>query len=337
MSEKQSSILKKVLYPLVAIGLLFWVYKLVDPKETWAYLKKANYYWVIFAMFLALMSHLVRALRWKMLIEPMGYETSHKTSFYAVIMGYTVNYFTPRVGEVARCALKSKTDNIPVDKLVGTVVTERVFDLIVTLLIAITAFFVQYELIGDFFNEQLTQNGGGSTGKLVLLGAVLVSGVIGLWVFSILKKRKNNHPIVQKIIDFVGGLLQGARSIFKLKNPGLFLFYTALIWVLYFATPYVVFLSLEGTSHLGLDATLTTLLVGTMALIIPAPGGIGSFHYFVPLGLSLYGIDRNLGTSYAIISHTSHMIMIFLVMGIIGIKMWLDKRDKQVDESPEYS
>ncbi len=333
MKKSTLATLKKVLYPLIAVGLLYWVYLRIDPAKTYDQIKEANYGWVLLASFVALMSHFVRAVRWKMLIEPMGYKGKTSTSFYAVIIGYAVNFLTPRMGEVARCAVKSKVDGMPVDKLVGTVVTERVFDLVVTLLITIAAFFFQYDLIGDFFTEQLNQNGGGNSTKLILLGGFLVLSVAGLFVLGWLKKRENNPPFLQKIINFVSGLLDGAKSIFKLKNPLLFVGMTLLIWVLYFATPYLLFLSVEGTAHLGFDAALTTLIVATMAIIIPAPGGIGSFHYFVPLGLVLYNIDINVGTSYAIISHTSHMVMIFVAAGVVSVIMARDRRKKRLNES----
>ena len=326
MTPNQKKNLKKVLYPTVAILLIVWVYNIVQPDKIIEDLKGANYAWVGLAAIVGLFSHFMRAVRWKLLIEPMGYESKVRTSFYAVMIGYMVNYAAPRVGEVVRCAVKSKTDDIPVDKLVGTVFTERIFDLIVMLLVTVIAIFSQYQLIGDFVAKSLdTAEGGGAT-KLILFGALVALGVIGLWVYFWLKKRANNPPIIQKVLNFLDGLLEGAKSIFKLKRPWLFLFYTGVIWLMYFLISYFVFFALEGTSHLGLDAAATTLIVATFAVIIPAPGGIGSFHYFVPKGLALYGIGLSLGTSYAIISHGSQMLMICITGGISMLMVWLEQR-----------
>jgi glycosyltransferase 2 family protein len=326
LTPKTKKILKKLLYPTVAILLVLWVYNKVQPNEVLADLKGANYFWVALAALAGLFSHFIRAVRWKLLIEPMGYKARVRTSFYAVMVGYTVNYATPRVGEVVRCALKSKTDDIPVDKLVGTVFTERVFDLLVTLLVTIIAVFSQYQLIEDFVMKALNSAEGSGTGKLYILGGLALAGIAGLLVYLWLKKRENNPLLIQKVIDFLDGLFEGAKSIFKLKRPWLFLLYTVIIWLMYFLVSYLIFFALDGTSHLGLDAAVTTLIVATFAVIIPAPGGLGSFHYFVPQGLLLYGINISLGTSYAIISHGSQMLMILIAGGLSMLMIWLEER-----------
>ncbi|MFT5513404.1 MAG: uncharacterized membrane protein YbhN (UPF0104 family) [Bacteroidia bacterium] len=328
MTPNQKKNLKKILYPIVAILLIIWVYNSVQPEKVVDDLKGANYAWVGLAALAGLLSHFVRAVRWKLLIEPMGYKSNVRTSFYAVMIGYTVNYAAPRVGEVVRCAIKGNTDDIPVDKLVGTVFTERVFDVIVMLLVTVAAIFSQYQLIGDFITKSLDAADGGGSAKLILLGALIAIGVLGLLVYFWLKRRANNPPIIQKVLGFLDGLFEGARSIFKLKRPWLFLFYTGVIWLMYFLVSYLVFFALDGTSHLGLDAAATTLIVATFAVIIPAPGGIGSFHYFVPKGLALYGIGLSLGTSYAIISHGSQMLMICITGGISMLMVWLEQRKK---------
>lgn len=329
MSSPILKVLKKAMYPLIAVILIIWVYYKIQPDKVLEDLKGANYLWVGLAALAGLFSHFIRAVRWKLLIEPMGYKARVKTGFYAVMVGYTVNYATPRMGEVVRCALKNKTDNIPVDKLVGTVFTERVFDVLVTLLVTVLAVFSQYDLIESFITNALNKAGDSSTNKLIVLGVFAVLGFAGLAVFFWLKKRKNNPPIIDKLLQFVVGLLEGAKSIFKLKRPWLFLFYTGVIWTMYFLVSYLVFFALDGTSHLGLDAAVTTLIVATVAVIIPAPGGLGSFHTFVPQGLLLYGIDLSLGTSYAIISHGSQMLMIFLTGGISMLLIGFERRKAQ--------
>jgi glycosyltransferase 2 family protein len=326
VNPRLKKVLTKLLYPLVAVLLIIWVYHKVQPEEVLDDLKGANYFWVVLAAVAGLFSHFIRAVRWKLLIEPLGYKARVKTGFYSVMVGYTVNYATPRVGEVVRCALKSKTDDIPVDKLVGTVFTERVFDVLVTLLITVIAVFSQYNLIEDFVTKSLNSAGDNGSTKLLLLVGLVIVGLVGLIIYFWLKRRTNNPPIIQKVLGFIDGLFEGAKSIFKLKRPWLFLFYTGLIWLMYFLVSYLVFFALDGTSHLGLDAAVTTLIVATFAVIIPAPGGLGSFHYFVPQGLVLYGIDVSLGTSYAIISHGSQMLMIFVTGGISMLMIWLENR-----------
>jgi len=322
---------KTLLYPLLAVALLYFVYiQIPDPTKVWTAIKTANYGFVGLAALAGLTSHFTRALRWKLLIEPMGYTSRLKTSFYAVMVGYTVNYALPRVGEVARCTLKGQLDDVPVDKLLGTVVTERVFDVLVTLLVTVLAVVTQYDLIADFLADLLNQDQQGTQMKLVLLGGLAVMGVVGLVIYNWLRKRENNPAILVKLLDIVEGILTGVKSIFKLKKPWLFVFYTLVIWFMYFMVNYLVFMALPETSHLGLDAAVVTLVVATVAVIIPAPGGLGSFHYFVPLGLTLlYGIDKNPATSYAFISHASQMIMICVLGGISMIAAGFLKRQKR--------
>ncbi len=326
MKNKLLKILKRVAYPLVGLGLIYLVLQKVDSNEIWTALKTANYGWVLLAALAGLTSHFVRAVRWKMLIEPLGYASRVRTGFYAVMVGYAVNYATPRFGEVVRCALKSNTDNVPVDKLVGTVFIERVFDLIVTAIITLIAVFIQYDVIGNFIAEQFQENGGGSSIKLIILGGLAACGIVGILIYNRLRKRELKNPLLRKIVDLITGLIEGAKSILKLERPLLFIAYTLVIWLMYFMVSYLIFFALDSTSHLGIDAALTTLIVATIAVIIPAPGGLGSFHYFVPLGLLLYGINIQDGTNYAIISHASQMLMILVIGGISAILVRFEKK-----------
>jgi uncharacterized membrane protein YbhN (UPF0104 family) len=326
LKNRLLKILKRIAYPLIALGLIYLVLKKVDTNEILTALKTAHYGWVLLAALAGLTSHFIRAVRWKMLIEPMGYKSRVRTGFYAVMVGYAVNYATPRFGEVVRCALKSSTDDIPVDKLVGTVFIERVFDLIITAIITLAAVFIQYDIIGNFIAEQFAENGGGSSFKLIVLGGMAVCGIIGIIVYNHLRKKDLKNPLLKMVINLITGLIEGAKSILKLKRPLLFIAYTLIIWLMYFMVSYLIFFALDSTSHLGIDAALTTLIVATIAVIIPAPGGLGSFHYFVPLGLLLYGIEIQAGTNYAIISHASQMLMILLVGGISAILVRFEKK-----------
>lgn len=316
---------------MLAIGLMVWVvYKIEDKESAWNAIKEANYLWVLLAAFAGFLSHLIRAIRWKMLIEPLGYESRIKTGFYAIMVGYMVNYVTPRFGEVMRCALKNRTDKVPIDKLAGTVFTERVFDLIITALITLAAIIFQYDLIWNFLVDQFNQNQQNGTIKLIILGALPLMGIVGIIIFNKIKSKEIANPVVKKVIDFISGLLDGAKSIFKLKRPFLFIFYTLAIWFMYLMVSYLIFFAVDGTSHLGMDAALTTLIMATIAVIIPAPN-IGGFHYFVPLGLaSLYGINKDIATSYAIISHASQMLMICIIGGISFYLVGIEEKRKNV-------
>lgn len=316
---------------MLAIGLLYWAFTKIDIQKLGETLKTANYFWVGAAFLAGIASHVIRTIRWKMLIEPMGYKLNLKTGFYGVMTGYLVNIVTPRVGEFARCALVHETDKIPIDKLIGTVVTERIFDLIVTILITLAVVWFQMDLIGGFIHDLFMKNDG--TTRIYQLIILVVIGAAGLGFYLLIRKFKNpsnQSPFIKKIFDFINGLLDGVKSIFKIKHPMLFVFYTLLIWFFYFLMSYVIFFALDSTSHLGVDAALTTLIMGTVAIIIPAPGGFGSFHYFVPLGLTLFNIDLDTGTAYATLSHTTQMVMIAVVGGISMILAGQIKKRKNL-------
>jgi glycosyltransferase 2 family protein len=320
---------KKILFPLLAVILLYSAFTKIDVNKLIETLKHANYIWVVVAFLAGICSHLVRALRWKMLVDSMGYNVRVRTGFYAVMTGYLVNIVTPRVGEVARCAMYHETDDVPVNKLFGTVVTERIFDLIVTILITLAVIWFQIDLVGEVINDLFIENDGSSRViKLIIVGGLSLFLLAGYLIVRKIRAPGNQPAWVKKVLDFANGLLDGAKSIFKIKRPFLFLIYTILIWFLYFLMSYVIFFALGATEHLGIDAALTTLIMGTIAIIIPAPGGFGSFHYFVPLGLKLFDIDQDTGFAYAALSHTTQMVMIAIVGGISMILAGRERKKK---------
>ncbi|MCB9240396.1 MAG: flippase-like domain-containing protein [Flavobacteriales bacterium] len=318
---------KYFLFPLLSIGLLYWAFTKIKLDDLLQALQNANYFWVGLSFFVGVFSHYLRALRWKLLIDPMGYNVRVRTGFYSVMTSYLVNIVTPRVGEVARCAMYNKTDGVPVDKLVGTVFTERVFDLIITGLITVTVIFIQLDQIGDLINGIFADDS--STSKLVKLGilaAIGVAGLIGYLVFRRMVKSENQPAWLRKIFDLINGILDGAKSIFQMEKPFLFIGYTLGIWIMYFFMSYLIFFALDSTSHLGIDAALTTLVMATVAVVVPAPGGFGSYHHFVPAGLALFGIALADGLIYATLAHTTQMVMIATVGGLCVYLGGLEKR-----------
>jgi uncharacterized protein (TIRG00374 family) len=237
----------------------------------------------------------------------MGYKVSSWASFHAVILGYLVNLVLPRVGEITRPAVLSKIEGIPFNKLVGTVVVERVVDLLITLLIAISIFFIQFSIIQEFVTDLFANSGQNQFIWYVIAGILLL-----LSTYLVYRNRKWFYqlPIINKFQSFIEGLLDGMKTVFSLNRKGLFIFYSLFIWLMYFFMPFFIFYALEGTSHLGVSAGLTVLLFGTAAMIIPIPGGVGTFEYLVPAALALYGITNNIATSYAIITHAIQFLVI---------------------------
>jgi|TARA_B110000967_G_scaffold140152_1_gene143117 uncharacterized protein (TIRG00374 family) len=306
-------------------GLLFYLaVGSQDLPEVWEEIKGADTKWIVLSMVCGILSHLARALRWNLLLEPMGYKATTAGSFHAVILGYLVNMGLPRVGEITRPAVLSKLEGIPFNKLVGTVVVERVVDLLFTLLIAVAIFFLQFDLISEFVSSLFQDT---DVGSFQLYG--LIIAVILAFGIVIYRKREWFYklPIIGKFKSFIEGLLDGVKTIFHLKRKGLFIFYSLFIWVMYFFMPFFILYAFAGTSHLGFGAGLTVLLFGTAAMIVPIPGGVGTFEFLVPAALAIYGIAPILGNSYALVTHAIQFIVIIGV-GIVSLIYFILKSRK---------
>lgn len=321
MTKNVKTAIQTVVFLTLGIVLFYYA---IGSEPIGEEIENANLFWIGVSMVCGILSHLARALRWNLLLQPMGYKASPWASFHAVILGYLVNMVLPRVGEITRPAVLSKVENIPFNKLVGTVVVERVVDLLITLLIAIAIFFIQFQIIYDFFFGLFTDF---NTQNAIIYTVIGLLVVVGLFV--VYKKRHwfYNLPIIGKFQSFIEGLLDGMKTVFSLQQKGLFIFYSIFIWVMYFFMPFFVFYALDGTAHLGASAGLTVLLFGTAAMIVPIPGGVGTFEFMVPAALALYGIAPLIGKSYAIITHAIQF-MVILGVGAFSIIYFIVKNQK---------
>jgi uncharacterized membrane protein YbhN (UPF0104 family) len=333
VNQHLQNILKTIVFLSLGVALLYWAFRGMEMERVLQDLQQAHYQWVAIAIICGILSHLSRAARWRLLIEPMGYQARLSTSFFAVMSGYLMNFIVPRMGEVSRCALLGRSDNIPFDKLVGTVLVERLIDLLMVVVLVSLILAVQFDLLSawlmDNFQKSQSGNGGGIPSWLLIVAAIAVLGAFVLWVF---RDKLSNTALYQKIRSFAEGMIEGLKSVMKLNKPTLFIFHSIFIWVMYFLMSYFVFFALDATAHLGLAAGLTTLFTGTLAIIVPVPGGIGTYHTLVAAGLLLYGIEDGDGKIYATLSHASQMFMIFVIGGSSLMIMALSSRKKSKDE-----
>ena len=323
---------------LVGIGLLFLAFNNIKLEEVWKELKEANYSWLLGSMFLALCSHYFRALRWNQLINQMQYKTSTITTFYSVMIGYLANLALPRMGEVTRCVVLSKKEKIPFNALFGSVIAERVFDLVVLIIIILVVLFAQIKQIGSFLNRILIEPILGSyTGNfwaiIMVFFTMIVLTVIGIIIFRKLKPWLKTTMLYQKMEAFLDGFMGGLRSINKVENKGMFFFNTLMIWVLYLAMIVLPFYSFEETSVLDIVDGLTVLAIGSLGIIAPVPGGIGSYHFIITeMFTQLYQIPAQAAIAYATANHAAQTILILLAGGISYILLLLNKR-KPLNES----
>ncbi|MBX2845045.1 MAG: flippase-like domain-containing protein [Saprospiraceae bacterium] len=321
--------IKQILQTLLFLGLgifLVWfqINKLSDEgrQHVGDALREANYFWMVLSMVTAFISHYLRAIRWKLLINTIGYQVATKNSFYAVMIGYLVNGLVPRLGEVVRCGALGKKENIPVEKLIGTVVTARIVDLIFMLTIVGATILVQFNLISDFLNERIfsyvraSWEANAQTYMLLLAGGFILF-ILALFLLNRFIQTANSR-FSTKINTIKNGLFEGMRSIFALKEKGRFLIYSTLMWVCYFFMSYFVFFSFDETSKLGFSEGLSVLTTGSLGIVAPVPGGLGSFHYLVSGNLQLYGISEPVGLSYSWLVWVAQFSVI-IVVGLLSL------------------
>lgn len=305
MKISSKDILRVLISLSVGCLILYLAYKDQDLDKLWAEFSKANIGWILVCIALGFVANYWRALRWRQLLEPLGYSPSAKNMLNAVMGAYLANFLIPRLGEVARCGMINKSDNVPVNVSIGTVIAERLMDLLSLIVITLLAIILEFERLKNFASNLLQGLGTklSNPGLWLALFLALVGGIVAyLW----LSKRKKNtkEGSTQKIFTFVQGLLKGLISLKDVKNIPLFILYTVLIWAAYFGANYVLFLSIEPTVHLSLLAGLSTLVMGSFGMAAPVQGGIGAYHVMVSQALMLYGISQTDSMLYAGLAHT---------------------------------
>lgn len=326
MKRKIINGIKFLVFLCIGAALLYYATKGIDLNEVWNEIKSANYFWIILSLLIALISHFSRAQRWRLLIEPLGYKPSLKNTFYSVMIGYTANYALPRLGEVTRCGMLNRSDKIPIDSLFGTVIVERAVDLFMSFLFLLFLLISKFSLFGDFFkNEFFKSKEDSSSGflqnkpiLLIIVGAIIIV-MVTLLIF---RKNLQKFNLFNKFIKILKGIGAGLSSVFKMKKRWQFVFHSVLIWTCYLFMSYVIFFSFSFTSNLGLLDAVFILVAGTVGMVMPVPGGIGAFHYFVPLALTLYGISGEDGLSFATVQHGSQTFFAILLGAISFILMY---------------
>ncbi|RLD75355.1 MAG: TIGR00374 family protein, partial [Bacteroidetes bacterium] len=260
-----------------------------------------------------------RAYRWQFLLEPLGYKPRFANNIMAVLVGYLVNLTIPRAGEVARATAISKYENIPFEKAFGTIVSERIADVIMLLSIIATAFFLQTKLLSSYLFKE-------SDSHTNLLYYGLIGLSITVFLFYRLIKKSTN-PFIQKIQKFVQGLIQGVISIFRMKNKWAFIFHTVFIWSMYVLMFYVVKFALPETNNLPFSAIIVGFVVGGLSMAL-TNGGLGTYPVFVASAITLYGVDQNPALAFGWIMWTAQTIMVIVFGGLSFILLPIYNRNK---------
>ncbi len=313
MNSRIFSVVKYLLFLSLAIFLLYWTFQGQDIGSLFNNIQQANYLWVLASVLACLIAHVLRAIRWTLLIEPLGYNISTKNAFYAVMIGYLANLAFPRLGEVSRCGVLHKTDKVPMNQLLGTVITERLFDLLLLLSTTLLAILLEFKRISGFIYQHVWLKLETVFADGLVLWMSLISMVLILFFYVIrLKIRVLIKPFSNSLKGFKSGLL----SFWGMKNKGPFMLLSVLIWFCYFLSTYLCFFALSDTAELSPLAALSALVLGSLGMIVPVQGGIGAFHWMVAEGLGLYGIDKLHGLAFATLIHSTQLLVILIIGGI---------------------
>lgn len=319
-----TTFIRYLVFLIIGVLLLYLAFKGQDLNKMLSDLKRADFTWVFLSIIASLLAHVMRAYRWNLMIGSLGHGTpSMLNTFHAVIMGYLANLAFPRMGELARCSVINKSDKIPVIKLLGTVIAERMVDLLMLGIVFAMAILLEFKLLSGFLYKHVLIKLSGRIGDITLLIFAFLLLVIIIIFFLILMKKKK-WGISNRILKFLSAMKTGILSVKNLDNKAAFVFSSVFIWLLYGFSSYLCFFALSATSSLGPGAALSTLVFGSLAMIAPVQGGIGAFHWMVSEGLTIYGISKIDGLSYALLAHTTQTLII-LFIGSLSLILFLKK------------
>lgn len=316
----RKSIIQFVIMLGIGVLIIWLIFLQVEPKkqEIIQSFKQADYFWIIFSMLIGFLSHFLRAYRWNYLLMPLGHKTKLANAVCHVMVGYFANYGIPRSGEVTRCTLASRYDKVPFEVGFGTVITERIVDTLLFVLIFVLTLVFQFDRLIGLANELIFDKLGEkfSSGSATLF-FVLALFFISLLLFFVFRKKIKNL-LKGKIGGKVSGMLNGISSIRKLEKPVEFIVLSLLIWASYFYSLYVCFFAISGTAHLGQKECLTLLLFGTFGVIF-TPGGIGAYPAILyGILFKIFEVEESSAVAMPWLSWGGQFVMIVL-LGIISL------------------
>ena len=341
MNKKIISLLQYAFFLGLGIFLVWWSLGKIEAQD-WEQIKqafkRANYWLTLPVVLVLLAAHFSRAVRWKILMEPLGYKPSLTNTFLAVLIGYIANLAVPRLGEVLKCTILARYEKVPADKLIGTIVAERAFDIFCLVLVFAITILTQIDVIGEFSMQLLNQivtsrKGGLSTVRLLLV----LGGVIALLLVSwyILKNFKH-IGFIGKVRRIIKGIWQGLTSVRFVKKKGWFFFHTFFIWFMYLLSVRIGMYAMEETAVYGTKTSLSVLSLGSIGMIV-TQGGIGAYPLLVQETMSLYGLNENLGKAFGWLLWLVQFFQI-LICGFIAMILlpYLNKLKKKHETTGDH-
>ncbi len=269
--------------------------------------QSASIFWLGMIVVCFMLSNVSRAMRWRQMTTSLGYHTRLPNGFWTIMLGYFANLGLPRLGEIVRPATFAKYERIPLEKVVGTVALGRIIDLICFASVFLLALLLQFDTLWGYLSEQASIRH--LLASPLVIGG-LVAGLLALAIFYFRWDQIKSSKLAQRLLRVLHGFLDGLRSISKIRNLGVFVFHSIVIWLLYYLMTVLCFQAFAPTAHLGPLAGLLVFVFGSIGMIIPAPGGMGSYHALVVAALTIYGVGQDDAFSFAMI--------IFFTINIFG-------------------
>ncbi len=325
MRKKILQTLRFLAFLGLSIILLYFAFRGIDFDELKEVILHANYGWVLLSFLFAILAYLSRARRWLISIEALNRKPVFWSTYHALMFGYLANFAFPRIGEITRCVTLSKKEKIPVDSLIGTVILERALDVIMLLLIMILLMLARFQQFGTFFSDfifiPLRNKISTTFGDTIVFWSVTGVFLIAVTVLAYIYRNKlYRFNMVMKGRDFIKGIVEGLKTVFRMKKKWEFLFHTLFIWFNYIMMTWVVVFALPGiTDHLTFMDGIFLLVIGGMGMSAPVQSGLGAFHWIVSRGLMfVYLIPKDEAVAFATLQHTSQMLLV-LAMGSISM------------------
>ena len=315
------TIIKYGLLLSISVALMWYAVRGQDLSRIGHYIATANYFWLTLTLSLSALGYFSRAYRWQMQLNASQTPAPYWAVYHAMMVGYLANLVLPRMGEVIRCSVLRRTSGVPVQVALGTVVTERVIDVLVLLGLLVSLLLLDFNTFWNFVTVQVL---GGryealARNRTPLLIAAIIGGMLllatGYALFRNLEQLRQN-AFFNKGVLFVKGLLAGVFSVLKLEKKGVFLLHTLFTWGVYYLMDYLAFFCFPETYNLDMKAGLAVLTFGAFGMAAPVAGGIGPFHVMVQGILLVYGVSKEAGIAYALVVHGAQTLLVVLMGGI---------------------
>ena len=320
--------LLKILLPLLLGGaILYWMYRGFDfERVRQVLLHEMDWTWMLLSFPFGIMAMALRGWRWRLALEPMGDKPRCKVAVNSIFLSYAASLVVPRIGEFTRCGVLKRWDGISFSKALGTVVTERIIDMLLMLLIVGATLLLEMSTFGTFFKQTGTSLSG-ILSRFSWAGW-LVTAICVVAMAILLHILLRNLSIYKKVKTTLGDIWEGIRSLRNVGCTPLFLVMTVGIWMCYFLHYYLTFFCFDFTEHLGFSCALVTFVVGSIAVIVPTPNGAGPWHFAVKTMLILYGVEDEQALYFVLIVHSVQTILVVLT----GIYAWL-----RLSFTPKYN